>query len=92
MGGEPFFTASGAGARLRDVDGNEYIDYVMSWGPLILGHGHPRVIEAVEKAVRKGTHYGTPTAAEVELAEKVASRIPSVEMVRFAHSGTDATM
>jgi len=92
VGGEPFFTASGAGARLRDVDGNEYIDYVLSWGPLILGHGHPRVIEAVEKAVRKGTHYGTPTAAEVELAEKVVSLIPSVEMVRFVNSGTEATM
>ncbi|UCF18316.1 MAG: glutamate-1-semialdehyde 2,1-aminomutase [Gemmatimonadota bacterium] len=92
VGGEPFFTASGAGSRLRDVDGNEYIDYVLSWGPLILGHAHPQVTEAVERAVRKGTHYGTPTPEEVELAEKVAAVVPSIEMVRFVSSGTEATM
>ncbi len=92
VGAEPFFAASGAGSRLRDVDGNEYIDYVLSWGPLILGHAHPHVTEAVERAVRKGTHYGTPTPEEVELAEKVIDLVPSVEVVRFVNSGTEATM
>jgi glutamate-1-semialdehyde 2,1-aminomutase len=92
VGAEPFFTASGAGSRLRDVDGNEYIDYVLSWGPLVLGHAHPQVTEAVERAVRKGTHYGTPTPEEVELAEKVIALVPSVELVRFVNSGTEATM
>lgn len=92
VGGEPFFSESGSGCRLRDVDGAEYIDYVLSWGPLILGHAHPRVSEAVERAVRKGTHYGTPTPEEVKLAEKVVALVPSVEMVRFVNSGTEATM
>ncbi|UCC82317.1 MAG: glutamate-1-semialdehyde 2,1-aminomutase [Gemmatimonadota bacterium] len=92
VGAEPFFTASGAGSRLRDVDGKEYIDYVLSWGPLVLGHAHPHVTEAVERAVRKGTHYGTPTPEEVELAEKVIALVPSVEVVRFVNSGTEATM
>jgi glutamate-1-semialdehyde 2,1-aminomutase len=92
VGGQPFFTASGNGSRLRDVDGNEYIDYVLSWGPLILGHAHPEVTEAVERAVRKGTHYGTPTPEEVELAEKVIGCVPSIEVVRFVNSGTEATM
>jgi glutamate-1-semialdehyde 2,1-aminomutase len=92
VGGEPFFAARGAGSRLYDVDGNEYIDYVLSWGPLILGHAHPRVLEAVGRAVEKGTHYGTPTPEEVELAEKIVQLIPAVEMVRFVNSGTEATM
>ncbi len=92
VGAEPFFTASGEGSRLRDVDGNSYIDYVLSWGPLILGHAHPQVTEAVERTVRKGTHYGTPTPEEVELAEKVIALVPSVEVVRFVNSGTEATM
>jgi glutamate-1-semialdehyde 2,1-aminomutase len=92
VGGAPFFTASGTGSRLRDVDGTEYIDYVLSWGPLILGHAHPHVTEAVERAVQKGTHYGTPTPEEVELAEKVVSLVPSIEMVRFVNSGTEAAM
>jgi glutamate-1-semialdehyde 2,1-aminomutase len=92
VGGEPFFTASGSGSRLRDVDGNEYIDYVLSWGPLILGHAHPHVTEAVQRAVAKGTHYGMSTPEEVELAEKVISVVPSIEMVRFVSSGTEATM
>jgi len=90
--GQPFFTASGEGSRLRDVDGAEYIDYVLSWGPLILGHAHPMVNEAVERAVRKGTHYGTPTPEEVDLAERVVDLVPSVEMVRFVNSGSEATM
>ncbi len=92
VNGEPFFTASGTGSRLRDVDGVEYIDYVLSWGPLILGHAHPHVVEAVQRAVRKGTHYGTPTPEEVELAERVVALVPSLEMVRFVNSGTEATM
>jgi glutamate-1-semialdehyde 2,1-aminomutase len=92
VGADPFFAASGAGSRLRDVDGNEYIDYVLSWGPLILGHAHPQVTEAVERAARKGTHFGTPTPEEVELAEKVVALVPSLEMVRFVNSGTEATM
>ena len=92
VGGQPFFTASGQGPRLRDVDGAEYIDYVLSWGPLILGHAHPRVTDAVGRAVEKGTHYGTPTPEEVELAEKVIALVPSIEMVRFVNSGTEATM
>ena len=92
VGAEPFFTASGAGSRLRDVDGNEYIDYVLSWGPLVLGHAHPHVTAAVERAVRKGTHYGTPTREEVELAEKVTALVPSIDVVRFVNSGTEATM
>lgn len=92
VAGQPFFTASGEGSRLRDVDGVEYIDYVLSWGPLILGHADPRVNEAVEAALRKGTHYGTPTPEEVELAEKVVALVPSIEMVRFVNSGTEATM
>lgn len=90
--GTPFFTARGEGSRLRDVDGAEYIDYVLSWGPLILGHAHPRVVEAVQRAVSKGTHYGTPTPEEVELAEKVVALVPSIEVVRFVNSGTEATM
>jgi glutamate-1-semialdehyde 2,1-aminomutase len=92
VAGQPFFTESGAGARLRDVDGHEYIDYVLSWGPLILGHAHPVVTEAVQRAVRKGTHYGTPTPEEVVLAEKIVALMPSIEMVRFVNSGTEATM
>lgn len=92
VGGQPFFSESGSGSRLRDVDGFEYIDYVLSWGPLILGHAHPEVTEAVQRAVSKGTHFGTPTRAEVELAEKVAEIMPALEVVRFVNSGTEATM
>ena len=92
VGGEPFFVARARGARIWDVDGNEYIDYVMSWGPLILGHAHPRVVEAVTAAARNGTSYGIPSPLEVRLAELVADRIPSVERVRMVNSGTEATM
>jgi glutamate-1-semialdehyde 2,1-aminomutase len=92
VGGEPFFVASAEGARLRDVDGNEYLDYVLSWGPLILGHAHPAVVEAVTTAARSGTSYGAPTPAEVELAELVRGFVPSMEMLRFVSSGTEATM
>lgn len=92
VGGEPFFVESAAGARLRDVDGNEYIDYVLSWGPLILGHAHPAVVRAVTDAAARGTSYGAPTAAEVELAEAVRGFFPSMERLRFVNSGTEATM
>ncbi len=92
VGGDPFFTASGSGSRLKDVDGQEYIDYVLSWGPLILGHAHPHVTAAVEKALRKGTHFGTSTPEEVTLAERIVELVPSVEMLRFVNSGTEATM
>jgi glutamate-1-semialdehyde 2,1-aminomutase len=92
VGGEPFFVESAAGARLRDVDGNEYIDYVLSWGPLILGHAHPAVVRAVTEAAARGTSYGAPTPAEVELAEAVRGFFPSMERLRFVSSGTEATM
>ncbi|HEX2185878.1 MAG TPA: glutamate-1-semialdehyde 2,1-aminomutase, partial [Chloroflexota bacterium] len=92
VGGEPFFVVRAAGARLWDVDGGEYLDYVLSWGPLILGHAHPAVVEAVREAAGRGTSYGAPTAAEVELAELVRELVPSMERVRFVNSGTEATM
>ena len=83
---------SGAGAEIEDVDGNRYIDYVCSWGPLILGHAHPAVVEAVSAAARRGTSFGAPTEAEVELAAEVVDRVPSAEMVRLVSSGTEASM
>jgi glutamate-1-semialdehyde 2,1-aminomutase len=92
VGGDPFFVESASGCRLRDVDGNEYIDYVLSWGPLILGHAHPAVVRAVQEAAVTGTSYGAPTPAEVELAELVRDIFPSMEMLRFVSSGTEATM
>jgi len=92
VGGTPRFVAKGAGAILTDVDGNEYIDYVGSWGPLILGHADDRVEAAISKAAAKGCSFGAPTELEVQLAELVISRIPSIEMVRFVNSGTEATM
>ncbi len=92
VGGEPPFIARGDGAYLWDADGNRYIDYVLSWGPLILGHAHPAVVQALAEAAVKGTSYGAPTALEIELAELVIDMVPSVEMVRFVNSGTEATM
>ena len=92
VGGTPFFAASAEGARLTDVDGNVYIDYVCSWGPLILGHAHPAVLDAIRSAAERGWTYGAPCEAEVELAELVRCRMPAVEMVRFVNSGTEATM
>lgn len=92
VGGEPFFVERAEGCRLWDADGKEYIDYVGSWGPMLLGHAHPAVIEAVKDAAGRGTSYGTPTADEVKLAELVVRAIPSVEMVRLVNSGTEATM
>src|SRR5438067_672814 len=92
VGGTPFFVARAEGARLSDVDGKSYIDYVCSWGPLILGHAHPAVLEAIQAAAAKGWTYGAPCEAEVQLAELVRRRMPSVELVRFVNSGTEATM
>ncbi len=92
IGREPVFIASGEGSRLVDVDGNEYIDWVSSWGPLIAGHAHPAVIEAIVEAAHRGTTFGAATEGEVRLAEEIAARVPSVEMVRMTSSGTEATM
>jgi glutamate-1-semialdehyde 2,1-aminomutase len=92
VGRDPIFIEAGKGAKLVDVDGNSYIDYVCSWGPLICGHAHPRVVEAVRAAAERGTSFGAPTAAEVELAAEVARRVPGVEMVRLTSSGTEASM
>ncbi|MDQ4042806.1 MAG: glutamate-1-semialdehyde 2,1-aminomutase [Actinomycetota bacterium] len=92
VGGNPLFMRRGEGSRIFDVDGNSYVDYVMSYGPLILGHAHPEVVEALEKAVRDGTTFGAPTELEVELAERVCEVVPSMEMVRMTNSGTEATM
>jgi glutamate-1-semialdehyde 2,1-aminomutase len=92
IGRDPIFIASGEGSRIRDVDGNEYIDYVSSWGPLILGHANPDVIEAVTAAAANGTTFGAPTENEVELAAEITARIASIEMVRMTSSGTEATM
>jgi len=92
IGRDPIFIASGKGARLTDVDGNEYIDWVSSWGPLILGHADPAVVAAVTEAAARGTSFGAPTEGEVLLAAEVTQRIPSVEMLRMTSSGTEATM
>jgi glutamate-1-semialdehyde 2,1-aminomutase len=92
VGGNPLFIAQGQGSRLFDVDGNEYIDYVGSWGPLLLGHRHPEIIAALEDALEIGTSFGAPTAAEIDLAEEICYAVPSVEMVRLVNSGTEATM
>ncbi len=92
IGRDPIFIARGAGAEIFDVDGNAYIDYVCSWGPLVLGHAHPHVVGAVTAAAAQGTTFGAPTAGEVALAEAIIARMPSIEMVRMTSSGTEATM
>ncbi len=92
IGRDPIFVASGSGATIVDVDGREYVDWVCSWGPLILGHADPGVIAAVARAAAAGTSFGAPTEGEVGLAEEIAARLPSVEMVRMTSSGTEATM
>jgi glutamate-1-semialdehyde 2,1-aminomutase len=92
VGGQPLFIERGQGPYLFDVDDNRFIDYVLSWGPLILGHAHPRVVEPLKRALERGTSYGAPTALETELAELVHKLMPSVQMVRFVNSGTEATM
>ena len=92
VGGEPIFFASAQGARLTDIDGHEYLDYIGSWGPMILGHRHPRVLAAIERALSTGTSYGAPTEAESGLAEAIIAAVPSIEKVRMVSSGTEAAM
>ncbi len=92
VGGQPLFIDRGEGAYLYDVDGNRFIDYVLSWGPLILGHAHPRVAAALVAAVSRGTSYGAPSPLELELAKVIQSFMPNIEMLRFVNSGTEATM
>ncbi|MDM8527615.1 glutamate-1-semialdehyde 2,1-aminomutase [Anaerolineales bacterium HSG24] len=92
VGGQPIFIERAEGPYLYDVDGNRYIDYVLSWGPLILGHAAPRVVKAVQEAAARGTSYGAPTAIETEMAELVCDMVPSAEQARFVNSGTEATM
>ncbi len=92
VGGDPLFMERGEGSNIFDVDGNSYVDYVMSYGPLVLGHAHEETIEAIEETARKGTTFGAPTELEVELAELVCKAVPSVEVVRMTNSGTEATM
>jgi glutamate-1-semialdehyde 2,1-aminomutase len=92
VGGEPIFFDRAEGAYLFDIDGNRYIDYIGSWGPMILGHCHPAVVEAVEAALHRGTSFGAPTLAENELAELVIEAVPTIEKVRLVNSGTEATM
>jgi len=92
VGGTPPFIVRGQGSRIYDADGNEYIDYVCSWGPLILGHSHPQVVEALKRVAEKGTSFGAPTELETTLAKMICSAIPSIEMIRFVNSGTEATM
>lgn len=92
VGGTPPFIVRGRGSRIYDADGNEYIDYVGSWGPLILGHSHPQVVEALQRAIERGTSFGAPTELEVTLASMIVAAMPSIEMLRFVSSGTEATM
>ena len=92
VGGEPIFFQSGQGAQLTDIDGHTYIDYIGSWGPMILGHRHPRVVAAIENALSRGTSYGAPTEAESGLAEQIIEAVPSIEKVRMVSSGTEAAM
>ncbi|HSN53698.1 MAG TPA: aminotransferase class III-fold pyridoxal phosphate-dependent enzyme, partial [Candidatus Sulfomarinibacteraceae bacterium] len=92
VGGEPFFYERAMGCHVVDVDANRYVDYVCSWGPLILGHAHPTVVEAVATAAASGLSFGAPCRQEVELAELVTSAVPHLEMVRFVSSGTEAVM
>ena len=92
VGGTPRFITRAQGAYFWDADDQRYIDYIGSWGPMILGHGHPAVVEAVQKAVLEGFSYGAPTEREIELAEAILALVPSMEMVRLVSSGTEATM
>jgi glutamate-1-semialdehyde 2,1-aminomutase len=92
IGRDPIFIERGEGAELVDTDGKRYVDWVCSWGPLIAGHAHPEVVAAVQRAAERGTSYGAPTRAEIELAEQIVARMPSVEMVRLVNSGTEASM
>ena len=92
VGGTPFFAAGGDGAWIFDADGNRYIDLILSWGPLILGHRHPTVVSAIQAVLSRGFAFGAPTIGEVDLAEAIVKAVPSVEQVRLVNSGTEATM
>src|ERR1700710_388500 len=92
VGGTPRFMVSGRGAYLTDADGNDYVDLVASWGPMILGHAHPAIVEAVRDAATRGLSFGTPTIGEIELAEEIIARVAPVQEVRLVNSGTEATM
>ncbi|MFH1646318.1 MAG: glutamate-1-semialdehyde 2,1-aminomutase, partial [Chloroflexota bacterium] len=92
VGGTPLFIVRGRGSRIFDADGNEFIDYVCSWGPLILGHAHPQVVDALKPALERGTTFGASTELEITLARMIAAAMPSIEMIRFVNSGTEATM
>src|SRR3954468_3914391 len=92
VGGQPFFVNRAKGSRVWDVDGNEYIDYVGTWGPAILGHANPKIISAVQKAAEQGTSFGIPNPFEVTMAKLICSMVPSVQKVRMCNSGTEATM
>jgi len=92
VGGQPLFIGRGEGAYLFDVDGNRYIDYVLSWGPLITGHAHPDVVKAIQETALQGTSYGAPSPLEIELAKNIIEFMPNIEMIRFVNSGTEATM
>ncbi|MFQ6084601.1 MAG: aminotransferase class III-fold pyridoxal phosphate-dependent enzyme, partial [Candidatus Aminicenantia bacterium] len=88
VGGNPCFILKGSGSKIWDIEGNEYIDYVLSWGPLILGHTHEKIVKAIKEEMEKGTSFGAPTEIEVKLAELITEFIPSIEMVRMVNSGT----
>jgi len=92
VGGTPLFVAKAAGATVTDADGNTFLDYVSSWGPMILGHAHPKIVSAIRKAAGRGTSYGAPTAGEVALARLIRKAFPSIEKVRLVSSGTEAAM
>src|SRR5437879_7673555 len=92
VGGTPLFVARGKGSAIWDVDGNRYIDYLASWGPLIAGHAHPGVVAAIQDAATRGTSYGAPIEPELDLARIVKQAFPSIDLVRFVSSGTEATM
>src|SRR5207249_5710780 len=92
VGGLPFFVQKAKGAQVWDVDGNEYVDYVCTWGPAILGHAHPKIISAIKDAAEHGTSFGIPNALEVRMAQLICSAVPSVQKVRMCNSGTEATM
>jgi glutamate-1-semialdehyde 2,1-aminomutase len=92
VGGQPLFIERGEGPYLFDVDGNRFIDYVLSWGPLITGHAHPDVVKAIQETALKGTSYGAPSPLELELAKSIMEFMPNIEMIRFVNSGTEATM
>src|SRR5688500_11125839 len=92
VGGNPIFIREGEGCMISDVDGNQYIDYVASYGPLIVGHANEQVVAALSKAIGRGTSFGAPTESETQLASLIISALPSIEMIRFVNSGTEATM